>query len=1859
MNSDVGGQLKYIITADNGDFEQKLSESGKAFDKFAQKVDDESSRTGKALDNNIAGAAEAAGESFSRLESSASSSFKKIGSALGSIGMGTFTAATTAAVGALTGLTAKGMSVGSSLESNRLSFEALTGSVKDAEYVLSNVAQFAQENPFQMLDVSNTTKELVAMGRSAAQIPGDLQKIGAVSVATGADLGALGHVYGQISAQGKMMTQDMYQLVNQGVAIMPALSKVTKKSGDELRDFISKGGVTLDVFEKALGQVVDPKKYDELLAKMNNTIPRQLDRLKGSITTFATSLVGIDKFTGSKLSTGLAQTYTDILKKLADALRNPELIASVSRLGQAIAQVLNKFTPLIDKLAPTLTKLFDFVAQHTASLIPILGAVLVFVGKLGSQIPVVGGIINSVTGSFGKLKDGILGLIQTNPLLAAGLGLLAAGFVSAYKNSEAFRTAIGTLFQSIGTLAQKLLPAFQQIGQAFASFIASPAVIQLMVTLANVISGVADAIASLPTGLLTSFVTTLITLAAINKNKFLGIGGGIIYIISSVQQLAKLTDNFKTLPAVLENIGHNIMIGLLNGLVKGAQAVIQFAQDVANTIVSIFRSILGIHSPSRVMRQLGQYTTLGLAKGITDKESAVQTAMDNLANDTLNSYKSIMSDMDDFGMIPDSNTEYNYWKVILSNFTKGSEQYLEVLDQMKGVRKQINTQIVDLAKDYNQNLDSTINKIASSYGRFDVVNKMKPSDVIFPENIIRNTQRQVDNMEAWAKAQAEIRKSSLDPKLIKELGTYGVDSLNDLQAIAKMSDEQLNEFNNLWLKQQKIAETAGVAQVADAKEDTLKQIADLSKGLEGQVSTVSDQGGRLITSFGNNMVDALPTLDSAFNKWDSYLANATAELAKNSTGGKGSKGSKSKGVGAAGLNTGAIAKSLQPALDTKSLVTPDTLKDIEASTEQTAEQLVMGIAGVLGGFALVKFAPVLAKGLGKGLGKLFKNKTVTSAASSAANEGTSTIVDSFGSTMGQVAPQLTKGQQLMKTIEGGLKDLILLAGVIAAFAGAIWVVNKLIPEDFGAIIPKLGLVSGVVVAFGALSGVIGIAPIAAAIGTGLKLLAGVAVDVALLAAAVWALNKLVPDDFKTLIPKLALMGGVIAAFGTLAGVIGIAPIAAAIGTGLVLLAGVAVDITLLAGALAIVNAVLPNDFSNLIAKIHGIRDCINAMVEDTNIGTLIGTFLGTINTTMLVAVGAMYVAMASELKLIELIDLDPDTIRSKVQTIRECMAIVTANDDDSLFGLFKGTVKNFLNTVKISEAAATIGLYVLIAKELNTISSIELDYDAIEAKIQVLKSIVNLVCGTGTGSIGEFLSQAFGAFLANFKTDQAAQVINTYIDITSNLNKIQETEIDAEAIQSKLNVLKQVVQLVTDTGDDGVFKLLADAVKSSLVASSAENASRIFQAYSIIADAIANIKNKIPADITDVSGRIRNIETVISNLRDADLTLDNAEDKEYRVGMATNILNKFAEAGKATNVLPALTEGWRTNLTNIRDAISEVGKVEVVDNLDEVCYTIDEAVTSLGKFRDAANILNSIAALNEGVRANLLNIRDCIQEVGQIKLVDDIDGKITVAEKSVELLKRLTQFSQTANTITAIDQGKFDVISKICQVINDSITHLVSDLNGQIPNFIAFGTNMANGIKKGWDSANLNAYLNSKTTKLLTDMDVFANQTRSKGSAASNNYVQGFKSTDMPGQMRENGRQSGAGFANGLRSTVRNINSALGLISTTAISKMRNLLGIHSPSKVFYELGSYTGQGFANGLIGQLNTVQAAAEEITDAIRGPFEDLDDFTASISGSNNSGVGRVANNTTINQNNIINNGADYSTMMSDLKWALFTA
>lgn len=1505
-----GGTVRWIIEADDSQFNQTLDN-----------VEQRAETTVKVLKRNDVG-----GSFWSSISNGAKSSASALGNLAGSVasvGWSAFNVGATAAVTSLTALVSKGLQATDFLETSRVAMAGLTGSVAAGNKAMSIAAEYWQNNPFQRIDVTNATKQLVQFGRNTGQLADDLKILGNVSLSSGVQIDELARYYARVSASGRAMTMDLEMMSDRGVPIYRELAKQLNTTTQGVRDLASEGKIGFKEFRKAMESAVNP----EAMAAYENTLARQVDRFKGSIQQLAGAIAGY-KVENNQLiisEQGLEKAWTRLLKQLSTSLRSDKLKSALASIGEMLAKILDKVTAVLPTIIDKFAGIIQFLTENKALLVGIAGVALTFVGSLASKLPGIGGILEKILGPVRGLADGFMALFKTNPLLAVFIGLMTGGLVSAFKNSEEFRSSISKLFSSLGKIFQNLVPIFQTFVQIIADFVSSKEFISIFELLASVLASIAEAISNIPIEVLTSLVTTLLMFKLLDTKPILGYAAALLWIITVIKKfgptmLKGIKDAFENIGKTLEAVGNNIMIGLQNGINEGAKKVFEFVRTVALTIVGVFKKTLGIHSPSKVMAEQGRNITLGLANGITDSKSVVQKAMDDLASDVLKAIEKVVSNKVDFGLL-DYAGQYKEWKKISKMFTAGSQQYQTAIEKMEEARKQANLQILSLQKTYNDTLDSTIEKVSKMYGLFDKVDTSGGKNA---NDIISDLDQQVAALQNFASSKEMINALDLDKGLIDELQSMGIDSAQELATIAQMTTDELAKLNDLWLKKQEQANRAGVAEVKNLKDKTLDEVAKIKDGIDGETISLTDAGGRLVESISEGVYGAMPTLQEAFSKMDEYMAKAARQLGKSGAGGD-----------AGGISPEDIENPIKNNLD-------EAANGLKKFAEDFGAKMMTYIGiGLVGGIAL----KVVTKGLtnffakkvfGGGGAQLImsgvKNidmaKDAGKIAESATKSGGITqSVNQISSNTTAMSPGMQKVSQVETLIIKGALAIVAIAGAIAAMAGALFITHELLKKiDLGQLAIELGLIVGVTAAMGAIAYAISKVDLMTMV-KGLLVIVGIAGTLALVGAAMGVVDKSITSDFGTLAGKIGGMALAVVAMGVLA-----------VAIGALMSTGVA---ALVVGA-------------GLVAML---------------------------------AIAGAYALIALELKAIQSIELDEAAVVSKVNLIKEILDKI--GPKGGVLDNIKDTVKLFLEVIKTVELGAIVALYKGIAENLNYIQNVKLNPDAIITKVTLIKDVINKIGNTGEGSITSQIRSVVATFLDLIKTVQVSLIVDTYAGMAENLEKIQNIEINKDEIVKKVQLLGEICDTVakpTLSNGQDMWSALNDAVKMMLQAKATESAAKILGVYSDIGDTLGKIEkidenckyDSVQRAVSEV-GKV--VQLVIDMKGDGGI-LGNIGNfftgnpiTEEQVQKVVNILRKLGDIGSTINAIPGVyTDGAKEKIEAMKNVINKVGEIKDPGDLGTKEWVVGMATSIIYKLGEMESALRSLKGEDKtGVVKTLLN----------------------------------------------------------------------------------------------------------------------------------------------------------------------------------------------------------------------------------------------------------------------------------------------
>lgn len=321
-------------------------------------------------------------------------------------------------------------------------------------------------------------------------------------------------------------------------------------------------------------------------------------------------------------------------------------------LGEAIMPALTQIGTLILDLATTLISALAPVIQQIVEAVtaamPTITAAIQFVANV---LAVIIGVVVQVVSAFVSFGQTLVSAAQS-----------AADFVS---NVGSFLSGLpGVIW---GFLTGALSNVANFVGQMASN--AASAGQQLLSNIGGALGGLAGRVGGFlgsAIGQAASFVGQMASKASQAGQQF----------------MSNIVSTLSGIPGRVASIGGQIVSGIANGIRGAAGAVVSALGGVVNQAVEHAKSMLGIHSPSRVMRDLiGKNIARGVAVGIEDETAtavAAVRAMSAQVVDAGNAYMEIPPiEVQKAVAVMDSTTQES---VFGDSFMQGVQAITERLD---------------------------------------------------------------------------------------------------------------------------------------------------------------------------------------------------------------------------------------------------------------------------------------------------------------------------------------------------------------------------------------------------------------------------------------------------------------------------------------------------------------------------------------------------------------------------------------------------------------------------------------------------------------------------------------------------------------------------------------------------------------------------------------------------------------------------------------------------------------------------------------------------------------------------------------------------------------------------------------------------------------------------------------------------------------------------------------------------------------------------------------------------------------------------------------------------------------------------
>lgn len=259
------------------------------------------------------------------------------------------------------------------------------------------------------------------------------------------------------------------------------------------------------------------------------------------------------------------------------------------KMEKAMTDLKNALQPILTIIAEVVGKVAEWISNNP-TLAATITAVITVIGILMGIFMALSPIITAITALAGTLGVSI-GAIAYPVLIVIGVitALIAIG-VALYKNWDEIKTKCSEIWTSIK----------------------------------DFFSNIVDRIK-------TSVVEKFNNIKESISNKMHEVKTSISDIWNKVMDFFKDIDLFE--------IGANIIQGLINGVKSMASSIVNSVKGVVDGAIEGAKNLLGIHSPSRVFMEFGEYTGEGFINGINEMKNAVAKAGQDMADASIPNIK--------------------------------------------------------------------------------------------------------------------------------------------------------------------------------------------------------------------------------------------------------------------------------------------------------------------------------------------------------------------------------------------------------------------------------------------------------------------------------------------------------------------------------------------------------------------------------------------------------------------------------------------------------------------------------------------------------------------------------------------------------------------------------------------------------------------------------------------------------------------------------------------------------------------------------------------------------------------------------------------------------------------------------------------------------------------------------------------------------------------------------------------------------------------------------------------------------------------------------------------------------------------
>ena len=549
-----------------------------------------------------------------------------------------------------------------------------TGSAEKFGVAMESIERIAMENKVSLQSVGemyvSNERALKQLGKGQQEVLRFTENVTkAMAVGGGsaqAQAAALTQL-GQAMASGVLRGDEFNSIAEQAPMVMTLMADSLKVTTGELRKMASEGKLTADMVYKALTNAEATTKLQSMSGATAATVSQAMQQVSNQWELAVNKIMngegGISQSLASMIS-GFAGVIPKVLEfgEAFTQSENVKIIIDGIKEGMVfVFGVIQNGTQFVLDNAEAFTALASGIGASALAFLTIKAG-MATVALLSTAI----GVLTGVAGAFGAVMA-----VITSPITLAvvAIGALAAACVYLYRNFDEVKAKATEVFNSLPAPVKEMAQNIKSTFETLISFLSKAfdfmapiwsaqfSLIKIIATSAFdfirgyintwvattkavFIAGVNIFATVFNTGfnlIKNTFTTTFNAIKALVRGDMDGvkkaIGDGIKNAVNIVKDGVKnILSAFTNLGSQLMRIGRDAVQGFINGVKAKMGEALNIAREMANNVVSTVKSALDIHSPSRVMREIGAWAGEGFVLGVGDKVKDAKQVAENLAN---------------------------------------------------------------------------------------------------------------------------------------------------------------------------------------------------------------------------------------------------------------------------------------------------------------------------------------------------------------------------------------------------------------------------------------------------------------------------------------------------------------------------------------------------------------------------------------------------------------------------------------------------------------------------------------------------------------------------------------------------------------------------------------------------------------------------------------------------------------------------------------------------------------------------------------------------------------------------------------------------------------------------------------------------------------------------------------------------------------------------------------------------------------------------------------------------------------------------------------------------------------------------